>query len=61
MEFSVDAGRWQEVHPLDGINDSTEETYEFAITAIEGPGPHVVVLRVTDRLGNVATGRVDLP
>ena len=60
MEYSVDAGRWQEVYPLDGINDSTEETYEFAVT-VEGPGPHVVVLRVADRLGNVATGRVDLP
>jgi hypothetical protein len=61
MEFSVDAGRWQEVYPLDGINDSSEETYEFAITALEGAGPHVVVLRVTDRLENVATGRVDVP
>jgi sugar lactone lactonase YvrE len=61
MEFSVDAGRWQEVYPLDGINDSSEETYEFAITANGGAGPHVVVLRVSDRLGNVATGRVDVP
>jgi outer membrane protein assembly factor BamB len=61
MEFSVDAGRWQEVYPLDGINDSSEENYEFAVTAIEGARPHVVVLRVTDRLGNVATGRVDVP
>jgi hypothetical protein len=61
MEFSVDAGRWQEVYPLDGINDSGEETYEFAVAPMEGAGPHVVVLRVSDRLGNVATGRVDVP
>jgi len=61
LEISVDAGRWQEVYPTDGINDSTEEVYEFPIPAGAGPGPHVVVLRVADRLGNVATGRVDVP
>ncbi len=60
LEISVDAGRWQEVYPRDGINDSTEEIYEFPLPAGAGPGPHVVVLRVSDRLGNVATGRVDV-
>ena len=61
LETSVDAGGWQEVYPTDGINDSMEEVYEFPIPAGAGPGPHVVVLRVADRLGNVATGRVDVP
>jgi hypothetical protein len=61
LEISVDAGRWQEVYPRDGINDSTEETYEFPLPAGVRPGPHVVVLRAADRLGNVATGRVDVP
>ena len=61
LETSIDAGRWQEVYPTDGINDSMEEVYEFPIPAGAGPGPHVVVLRVADRLGNVATGRVDVP
>jgi hypothetical protein len=61
LEFSVDAGRWQQVYPLDGINDSSEETYEFAIPSNGGAAPRVVVLRVSDRLGNVATGRVDVP
>jgi hypothetical protein len=61
LEISVDAGRWQEVYPRDGINDSTEEIYEFPLPAGAGPGSHVVVLRVSDRLGNVATGRVDVP
>ncbi len=61
LETSVDAGRWQEVYPTDGINDSMEEVYEFPIPAGAGAGPHVVVLRVADRLGNVATSRVDVP
>ena len=61
LEFAIDAGRWQEVHPQDGINDSTEETYEFTVPPTETSGARVVVLRVSDRLGNVATGRVDVP
>jgi sugar lactone lactonase YvrE len=60
-EYSVDGARWQEVHPQDGINDSREETYEFPVEGLAGPGPHVVVVRATDLLGNVATGRVDVP
>jgi hypothetical protein len=61
LEFSVDAGRWQQVYPLDGINDSSEESYEFVIPSDEGERPRVVVLRVSNRLGNVATSRVNLP
>jgi hypothetical protein len=61
MELAVDAGRWQEVYPTDGINDSLQETYDFPVPASAGDGPNVVVLRVSDRLGNVATARVDVP
>ena len=34
---------------------------DYAAAGDGGPGPRVVVLRVSDRLGNVATGRVDVP
>ena len=61
LDVSVDAGRWHEVYPTDGINDSREETYEFPVPPAEGVGPRVVVLRVSDQLGNVTTGRVDVP
>jgi hypothetical protein len=60
-EFSVDGGRWLEVHPVDGINDSLEERYQIVLGPLAGPGPHVVVVRATDLLGNVSTARVDLP
>jgi hypothetical protein len=60
-EYSVDGGRWQEVHPRDGINDALEERYEIPLGEMEGPSPHVVVVRATDLLGNVATGRVEIP
>jgi sugar lactone lactonase YvrE len=59
-DYSLDGGRWQEVLPVDGINDSAEETYEIT-PAIAGTGPHILVLRSVDLLGNVATARVELP
>jgi hypothetical protein len=60
-EYSLDGGKWQEIHPLDGINDSLEESYEFPVGVLTGPGPHVVVVRASDLLGNLATGRVEIP
>jgi outer membrane protein assembly factor BamB len=60
-EYSVDGGKWLEVHPADGINDSLEESYEFVLEELTGPGPHVVVVRASDLLGNMSTGRVEIP
>lgn len=58
-EYSIDAGRWQEVYPLDGINDSSEEVYLIPLPAREGS--HVVVVRATDALGNIGTSRLAVP
>ena len=60
LETSIDAGRWEEVHPADGIADSREESYEIPLPPGTGR-PRIVVLRATDLLGNVATARVDVP
>ncbi len=59
-EFTVDGGRWQEVHPTDAINDAREETYEITPAALPEPGPHILVVRATDLLGNVATARIEI-
>ena len=61
LEISIDAGRWVEVHPVDGIADSLEETYDITVPTAAGGGPRMVVLRATDLLGNVSTARVDVP
>ena len=45
----------------DGINDEKEESYEVPLPDMAPPGPHGVVVRATDLLGNVATARVDVP
>jgi sugar lactone lactonase YvrE len=60
-EYSIDGGKWQEVHPTDGINDSVEESYDFPLGDLTAPGPHVVVVRSSDLLGNLSTGRVEVP
>jgi hypothetical protein len=61
-EYSVDGGRWEEIYPLDGINDGREETYEFTPQGLAaGSGPHMVVVRATDLLGNGASVRVEVP
>jgi hypothetical protein len=60
-EYSVDGGRWQEIHPADGISDAREETYEFSPQGLDGAGPHLVVVRATDLLGNASTARVEVP
>lgn len=59
-EYSVDGSAWEEIHPTDGISDTPEETYEFAPETTT-PGPHMVVVRAMDLLGNVASARVEIP
>ncbi|HET7290851.1 MAG TPA: PQQ-binding-like beta-propeller repeat protein [Vicinamibacteria bacterium] len=59
-EYSVDGGRWHEIHPVDGINDARQERYEIAPGPFGEPGPHLLVVRATDLLGNVASARVEL-
>ena len=61
LEISVDAGRWEEVRPRDGISDSREEQYEITLPSQASPSPRIVILRATDLLGNVSTVRVDVP
>jgi len=60
-EYSLDGGRWEEVHPQDGISDAREETYDIPLPDLAGPGPHLVVVRAVDALGNSSTGRVEVP
>jgi outer membrane protein assembly factor BamB len=60
-EFSIDGQRWQEVHPLDGINDSPDESYEISPPPQASPGPHLLVVRIADLLGNVSSVQVEFP
>ncbi|HSE49885.1 MAG TPA: hypothetical protein VLA96_11805 [Terriglobales bacterium] len=65
-EYSVDAGDWNFVEPVGQISDSRTENYDFSVP-IPAAAPdkkqrgdsseHVVVVRVYDRYGNMATAK----
>jgi hypothetical protein len=59
-QYSVDGQAWVDVHPLDGLADSPEETYEWAPVVSGGGSARTLMVRVTDQLGNVATAQVAL-
>ena len=62
-EYSVDAGPWQYLEPVDKVSDSLEEKYDFtanlpaATAAVTDPHEHVIAIRVYDRFENVASAR----
>lgn len=56
VEYSLDAQRWQTVFPVDGILDSRREVFELTLDA--SASGRVLVVRATDRMGNVGTSEV---
>ena len=59
-EYSLDAGPWQFVEPLDKISDSKREHYELQIPAsgIDGKtSEHLLTVRVYDRYENVGMAK----
>lgn len=55
--YSVDAGEWTRVHPVDGVADSPEEEFRFTVKNL-AVGEHTVTLRVSDRAGNTGAAKV---
>jgi hypothetical protein len=53
LEYAIGGGAWQAAYPVDGLADSPEERFEVALPA--GTPLTNVVVRVTDRLRNVAS------
>jgi hypothetical protein len=68
-EYSIDAGEWKFVEPVGQLSDSRVENYDFSVplppAAADAAarqqradaGEHVVVVRVYDRYGNMATAK----
>jgi len=57
VEYSVNAGEWWSVHPVDGISDSIREDYRVDLPGLPA-GETVVVVRAGDEAGNSATAKV---
>lgn len=55
--YAVDGKRWTNVFPTDGLFDSKTESFRFKTDRLAA-GVHVVVLRVRDAAGNIASADV---
>ena len=58
-EMSLDAARFVPLSAADGASDSRAESYTHALEGLR-PGEHLVIVRVVDLLGNVASGKAVL-
>lgn len=55
--FSIDGQKWQLVFPIDNISDARKEEFSFTTPSELEAGEHTVVVKVTDAVGNVGTGK----
>ena len=63
-EYSLDAGSWQAIDPVDKLSDSKHEHYSFdlALPKEDGkPAEHLVTVRVYDRYENVGVAKTIIP
>jgi sugar lactone lactonase YvrE len=56
-EYSLDAGDWHFVEPVDQLSDSKSETYDFSLPLAGSAQEHVVVVRVYDRYDNLVSAK----
>lgn len=56
IEYSLNAGDWIVIHPLDEIFDSNREPFQFTISELSA-GEHMVVIKVTDSSGNIGAAK----
>ena len=55
VEYSVDAGQWLPLYPVDGMADSRTEAYELPLDGTAAASE--VIIRAVDAANNVATAR----
>jgi hypothetical protein len=63
-EYSLDAGPWQYMEPVDKISDSKSESYSIVLSldAPEGKvAEHLITVRAYDRFENVGTAKTVIP
>jgi len=57
ISYSIDAGPWTWIYPLDEIYDSREEKFRFE-TGVLKKGEHTVVIKVEDRPLNIGCAKL---
>lgn len=56
-EYSLDAGPWQYLEPVNKISDSPAEHYDFTLPVNGSPSEHTLAVRIYDRFDNAATAK----
>ncbi len=57
LEYSVDAGDWRAIFPIDKIFDSREELFLFTLEGLP-TGEHTIVINATDSQDNIGSGKL---
>ena len=60
VEYAINSGSWNVIFPVDGIADSTEESFDFQLEGYNDGGVYTLVVKLTDSLENTATARAEL-
>jgi len=63
-EYSIDAGPWQYVEPVDKISDSKSESYSILLSFDGAEGKvaeHLITVRAYDRFDNVGAAKTVIP
>jgi streptogramin lyase len=63
-EYSLDAGPWQHIDPVDKLSDSKHEHYSFSVAPPLDAGKsveHLITVRVYDRYDNVGLAKTVYP
>lgn len=56
-EYSIDAGAWRPLEPLDGVIDSSSEKFVLRLENL-APGEHLVVVRAYDAANNAGLAKI---
>ncbi|HZP05975.1 MAG TPA: hypothetical protein VFB43_13825 [Terracidiphilus sp.] len=56
-EYSLDAGPWQYIEPVDKISDSKTEHYDISIPITDAASEHLITVRAYDRYDNVGVAK----
>jgi hypothetical protein len=56
--YSIDAGDWFVVFPVDLLSDAPKESYSFAVTGL-APGEHTIAVQIADRFDNTSVAKVN--
>ena len=63
-EYSLDAGPWQYLEPVDKISDSRKEHYSFRLSLDVADGKvaeHLITVRAYDRSENIGVAKTVIP